>query len=101
VSPVPLLAGPAAVLAAAWTAHQALIRYAALAAVVPGYPAWWYRLGLGRRAAVIAVLPAAGAMTGLAWVLSPAVAAVSYATVTAGMLVTAVIRAAARQRRQS
>ena len=64
---LPEVLGAVAVTAAVVAAHRALLFSPRLGVLAPGYPAWWYGLTGGRRAAVAAALPVAGAMTGLAF----------------------------------
>lgn len=59
--------------------------------------AWWQALSWPRRAAVVAALTAAGWLDWLAWLLSPAVAVMSYVTIGAVVAAGAGVRAVARR----
>lgn len=92
-------AGAIAVTAAAAVVHRALLRSPSLAAVVPGYPAWWFGISHGSKAAVAVTLPVAGAMTGLAFRVSPLPALGTVLALAAAAAVTVTIRALARRER--
>lgn len=104
---LPVAAGAAAVPALAWVSHQVASHHAHLAvlralhAPVDVPPArlgsWWHGLGLVRQAVMGAVLVLAGAVCGLAWVLSPVAAAASVSTAVAGLAVATAIRASVRR----
>jgi hypothetical protein len=102
-----IAAGAAVVPAFAWVSHRVASHHAhltvlrALHAPVDVPPArlgsWWHGLGLTRQVVMGAVLVLAGAMCGLAWVLSPAAAAASVSVAVAGLAVATGIRASVRR----